>query len=161
MKNVVCAVVLLTIVGCHRVVIHVDSEDEHIRLSVPYSLVESAIHYNAEELVIDDLSGVDAQVNLRQLIQAIRDSEGAARIDITEGSQTMAVFMQGNAIRLEMDDPDSEEQVRLFLPIEVLDRIDLDSETQSASDLAKAFRKYRGPLIELDSPYERIRIELR
>ncbi|MCB1045289.1 MAG: hypothetical protein KDC35_20275 [Acidobacteria bacterium] len=149
------------VVGCHRVVIHVDSDGEHLRLSAPYALVSSAIRLNADELVIDDLGGVDATVNLRELVTSLKASDGEASIEIADGDQSIVVHAGTELLRLEITDADTRERVNLYLPMEAIERVNWDENTLSAHDLSRALKGYRGTLLEVNSPGEHVRIELR
>lgn len=159
--------VVLGTVGCQRVVLTVESPDEHIHMVLPYFLLEGALSFTDEqELCIDDLAGIDADLDLCKLAKALRESsDDQFQIEMIEGQQHLRLFRQGDWIKCEIRQHGTGsdgEIVDLFLPMALFDLIeDHAGETISQRDILEVFRDVRGTLIELHDGDEYVKIVLK
>jgi hypothetical protein len=170
------AALLLSSLACRNITIETGSGDDYYRISAPMALLRAAISFSGEEqtLVIDDLGGVDLDLDLRELAAGLRQhavssatkTKAATWIELDSGDQTM--LARGFSDRLELQisesygDEDDEQKVRLCLPWALIDAcLDQPDGKISADDVYRSLRGYRGVLLEVDDPYDPVRISIR
>jgi hypothetical protein len=163
MKKALFLIALVVLMaGCKTVSVRVKSEDENIKLVVPFFLVKTAVSFSDDQVLeIDDLGGVDQDIDLAALAMAIREDGDKVKFEINEGENTIYGRKVGRVFRVNMNSPD--EDVELNLPLALMDRI-ADAQEKNkpirTNDLVRALRKYRGVLVSVRSPDETVEIRL-
>ena len=163
MKKALLALFVIGLIGCKTVSIRVTSEDENIRLVVPFSLVKAAIRWSGEDVIeIDDLGGVDQEINLRALAQALREQGDQVKIHVREGDSVMRGEKVGDVFRITVDQPEEDTRVTINFPLSFMERIaESDQGVYRTADLFHALKSYSGVLIDVQSPDETVKIVLR
>ncbi len=163
-KTIVLLILGLTMLGCKTVSIHVSGEGEDVHFYAPFSMIKTALSFSDDEVLeLDDLAGVDQEIDLRALARALREDGDKMMIHIEEGDQVIHGEMKGDVFHIAIDDPEEESKVQLNLPMDLVARIadSRDGEALRTSDFLKSLRHYSGVLIQVDSPYEKVKIALR
>ena len=148
--------------GCKTVSVRVTSEDENIRLAVPFALVKQGLKFSDGQIELDDLGGVDQEIDLRKLAKALSEDGDRIRFEIKQDDQTIIAKKVGNVFRINIDEPESDTRVTVNLPMRLMERIAEvgDKGSLSASAMMNCLKNYSGVLLEVDSPDEQVRIAL-
>ena len=163
MKKRLLLFLVLGLIGCKTVSIRVKSEDDNIRLVVPFSLVKAAIRWSGEGVInIDDLGGVDQEIDLRALAIAMREQGDKVMIDVRDGDSVIHGQKVGDVFRITIDEPEEDTRVLVNLPFSFIEQIaESENGVYRAADLFKALKSYSGVLIDIRSPDESVKIVLR
>ena len=148
--------------ACKRVSLQIDG-DEPTRITLPLFVVFQAMRFSdGDVLEIDDLGGVDEDIPLKAIAQAIRDGGDQIKVAYRDGDTQIKGEKLGNVFHIEMDNPGDEERLRLNLPEDLMLAL-LDSQEGqiNQSRVKRALKRFSGVLLEVESPDERIRIVLR
>ena len=153
---------LVMFTGCKRVSIRVKSDDENIRMVMPFFVLKQALNFTDDAILeIDDLGGVDQDIDLRAIAKALHQDGDSVRIAINQDGARIEGRKVGNAFRISVDEDD--ERVTLNLPMKLMTRIATmqDHESMNGNDLVKALSDFSGELIHVDGPEETVSISIR
>ena len=155
------AVVSLT--GCKFLSVSVDSEDEHVRVVVPWAVAKAAFRFSEGRIELDDLGGVDRDIDLKAIARALREDGDRVKLHIRDGNAEIRGEKRGDVFQICIDDPDEETRVRINMPMDVMAMVAEagDQGHISSGRFMSGFRNYRGVLVEVESPDERVRIALK
>ncbi len=148
--------------GCKMVSIHVDDGEDRVRLAVPFWLFQKAVTLSDEgHFRIDDLGGVNQDIDLRQVAKALHEQGDLFKLEYREGDTLVRGAKHGDVFRLNIDEG-SGEKVTLNLPMGLIQTIAEDPDgVVDTRDVLRAFRRYRGSLVEIRDGSEYVRIMLR
>ena len=153
-------IVAMSLVGCKTISVRVNSADENINLRVPFAMVKSAVSFSNGSVSIEDLAGVDQEIDLRAIARALKQDGDKVRIEVTEEDTHMLGKMEGNVFSIKMQAPD--EKVTLNLPMSLVHKIaETDrGETLTGRDFMRALRKHKGVLVQVESEDETVKISI-
>lgn len=149
--------------GCKTVSVVISEEGEPTRrVVVPFSLVKRAIYFSSEDtLVLEDLGGVSSSIDLGALAKAIHEDGDRVQIELHEGGTTMIARKKGQVFEVKIEDEDEESHITLNLPLTLMTALAKnESGRASTKELLRALKRYSGILVEIDGPYENVRIKL-
>lgn len=163
-KNLILLAIasLMMFTGCKRVSVKVQSDDENIRMVMPFFVLKQALNFsNDAVLEIDDLGGVDQEIDLRAIAKALHEDGDKVRLSINQDGAQIEGRKVGNAFRISVHE--HEERVTLNLPMTLMAQIATmkDNESIDGRDLAKALANFSGELIHVDGPDEKVSISIR
>lgn len=162
MKGFVFCALPLLFTGCQTLVVNIQDGDDNLHFAIPYRLVQGALNLADDgHFVINDLSGTDAQVDLALLAKAIRDQPDQTRIEINDGNQRIVAEMASPGCRIRLNAIDgTNEFVAIHVPLAVFDLLQ-EKRSISSADIMRAYRGYRGTMVEVIDGADHIKIELR
>ncbi len=74
---------IILLPACHWVSIRIDDGQEHMRFCLPFSALKAALTLSGEgDLSIEDLGGIDAEIDLPTLAAALKENVDAIKIEI-------------------------------------------------------------------------------
>lgn len=146
--------------ACKRVQIHQMDGDDHFRMTVPMFVIFQALRYTDEDVLeIDDLGGIDEEIPLYALAEAIRDGNDKIKVEMRQGDTHVLGEKRGNVFHISMNNPDEEAKLNMNLPVSLLDALMESNEGEVDARLVKrALKRYSGVLLEVESPDEVLRI---
>lgn len=149
--------------ACKRVSLQIEG-DEPARITLPMFVIFQALRFTDEDVLeIDDLGGVDEDIPMRAIAQAIRNGGDQIKVDFRQGDTRIIGEKRGGVFHIQMDNPEEEERLRLNLPENLMLAL-LESQEEGQINqrrIKRALKRYSGVLLEAESPYERVRIVLR
>lgn len=163
-KTIILLGFCLLMVGCKTVTVHVDDGVDSFKMKVPFAMVQRAISFSDEDVLeIDDLAGVNQEIDFKALAQALRDNGDGMKVHFQDGDSVIHGEVQGQVFNLSIDNPEEEQMVRVNLPMTLISKMaDAESgDTLRSSDFLKALRNYSGVLVQVESPEENVKISLR
>ena len=148
--------------GCKRVSVQIEGDDP-LRFTVPLFVVFQALKFTDDDVLeIDDLGGVDEEIPLKAIAEAIRNGGDQMKLDYREGGSHITAEKIDHVFHIQMEDAESEERVQLRLPENLMTAIATAEDGQlNQRKIKRALKKFSGVLLEVESPHERIRIILR
>jgi len=166
-KRMVLGLVLAAMVvttGCKRLSVRVEDEDGVRVIPVPFGVLRMALRYSDEDIAFDlgELSGSETEIDLKAIAVALRDAGDRVKIDgRTEDGMTFSAAVRGKSFRVDMNNPEDEERIQMNLPLSVMTMLADTEEPIPAERFLRCFRGWRGVLVEVEGPYESIRIAVR
>jgi len=156
------AALALILTGCKWVSIHVEDGDDNIRMAVPFFLFKKAVQLSDQgHFRIDDLGGVNQDIDLRKVAKALREDGSRFKLEYREADSLVRGVKHGDVFRLTVDE-DSGEQVTVNFPMALIDILAEDEDgVITTREAMRAFRRYRGVLVEVRDGSEHVRIALR
>ena len=156
-------VLMLVTVGCSRVSVHIEDQDESRKFTVPFSLVKAAFKLSTDgDLEIDDLGGISEEIDLKTLALAFREHGEAIKIEASEGSSFYRAGMVGKSFRISLEEPEDQRKVMINLPMKVMEAIADSKDNKIDPDvLIKSLKGFKGTLIKVEEPGETIRIVMK
>ena len=143
--------------------VRVEGDDgETVKINVPLSMAQAMLsmiqtdEFHGGRIVLDhgELDGLD----LRQMLQELRDAPDAEYVTIRDGDETVRVAKQGDFLLVNVDGDD--ERVRVRIPMEVVEA--LISAGRNELDLGAALQalgKYDdGDLVTVGGDDESVRV---
>ena len=160
-----CSLALAGDAWVHVSVDSTDAEGESVRVSLPFSFIETLLPMvNVEplregRLVLDDvdLEGLD----LRALLKGIAEVDDADFIKVRDGDETVSVSKKDGFLHVDVDEAHGGERVRLRLPMSIVDALVTSDGEPNSLDLAAAMRAlsaFEGDLITVQNGRETVRI---
>lgn len=160
-----CSLALAGDAWIHVTVDSSDPDGESVRVSVPFSLVESLLPMiNVEplhegRLVIDelDLEGID----LRGILMELSEVDDADFVKVRDGSETVLVSKKGGFLHVDVDDSDGGERVRVRVPLSIVDAMFPADGDPNSLDLAagmRALSTFEGDLVSVQDGHETVRV---
>jgi len=160
-----CSLALAGDAWIHVSVDSTDADGESVRVSLPFSLVETLLPMVDVEplhegrLVLDDLDleGLDLRAVLRELAEA----DDADFVRVRDGNETVSVSKKGGFLHVDVDESGGGERVRLRMPLSIVDAMLSGDGEPNSLDLAAAMRAlstFEGDLITVQDGRETVRI---
>jgi hypothetical protein len=142
-----------------------DARGESVRVSLPFSLVETLLPMVEVEplrggrLVLDDLDleGLDLKAVLTELAKV----EDADLVQVRDGDETVSVSKRDGFLHVDVDESRGRERVRLRMPMTIVDALVASDSEPNSLDLAAAMRAlsaFEGDLISVQNGEETVRI---
>ncbi len=153
----------LLLSGCKTVSVLISEDGEPTRrVTVPFSLVKGAIYLSDEdEFVLEDLGGVNSSIDLHALAKALHEDADRVQIDLKQDGTSFSARKIGRVFQVTIDDDVEESQITLNLPLTLVSALEKnDFQKVDTRAMMRALTRYRGVLVEIDSPYEKVRIKL-
>lgn len=160
-----CSLALAGDAWIHVSVDTTDANGESVRVSLPFSLVETLLPMvNVEplqdgRLIIDDLDleGIDIRAVLTELSAA----DDANFVRVRDGDETVSVSKKDGFLHVDVDSTGGGERVRVRMPLSIVDAmLPADGEPNSL-DLAagmRALSTFQGDLVTVQDGGETVRI---
>lgn len=160
-----CSLALAGDAWIHVSVDTTDTEGESVRVSLPFSLVETLLPMididplREGRLVLDgvDLEGLD----LRAILKEIAEAEDADFVKVRDGNETVLVSKKGGFIHVDVDEAHGGERVRVRMPLSIIDAMLTEGGEPNSLDLVAAMRAlsaFEGDLITVQDGRETVRI---
>ena len=142
-----------------------DANGESVRVSLPFSLVETLLPMVDVEplqhgrLVLDDLDleGID----LRAVLTELADADDTNFVRVRDGEETVSVSKKDGFLHIDVDNTGGGERVRVRMPLSIVDAmLPADGEPNSL-DLAagmRALSTFEGDLVTVQDGSETVRI---
>jgi len=165
MRQITALLILLTCLvpqACKRVSLQIDG-DEPARITLPMFVIFQAMRFTDDDVLeIDDLGGVEEEIPMKAIAQAIRDGGDQIKVSFRQGNTRILGEKRGGVFHIEMDSPEDEERLRMNIPEDLMLAL-LESQEGHVNQrrVKRALKRYSGVLLEVESPYERVRIVLR
>ena len=172
-KSTPVIAILATILACSLAVagdawihVSVDSSDaESVRVSLPFSLVETLLPMIDVEplhegrLVLDDLDleGID----LRAVLTEFANADDADFVKVRDGDETVSVSKKGGFLHVDVDEAHGGDRVRVRVPMSIVDALITSDGEPNTLDLAAAMRvlsAFEGELVTVQGGRESVRI---
>lgn len=153
---------MMAVTGCKNVSIHVKNQDEDVHLAVPIFVLKQALKFSDDAVLeIDDLGGVDQEIDLGAIAKALRQDGQSVRFSMTRDGRTIDGRKIGNVFCVKI--VGEEEKVTLNLPMALMEKLaDLqDGEAVDSSALVASLAKFSGELMHVESPDETVSISIR
>ena len=156
----------LTIAGDAWIHVSVDSTDaESVRVSLPFSLVESLLPLvdieplHEGRLVLDDLDleGID----LRAVLTEFANAADADFVKVRDGDETVLVSKKGGFLHVDVDEAHGGDRVRVRVPMSIVDALVTSEGEPHSLDLAAALRAlstFEGDLVTVEGGRETVRV---
>lgn len=139
--------------------------DESVRVSIPFALVEAVLpmvridQLDHGMLRIDevDLRGLD----LRLVLDQLRQSGDAEFVNVRDGSETVTVSKKGDVLLVHVDDSRGGEQVRVRMPLTLVEALLGEDGDVNTLDLAAALDvldDFEGELVSVRDGDETVRV---
>jgi hypothetical protein len=139
------------------------SRGENVNVNIPLSMVEALLpmiqtdDFNGGRISFGqgDLEGID----LRAALEAIQDAPDAEFVTVKSDDETVRVAKEGNFLLVRVEDLGSREQVRVRMPLDVVDAM-LGQGGNEIDILAglRQLSKFDGDLITVDSDDTTVRV---
>jgi hypothetical protein len=163
--TLVCSLTLAGDAWVHVSVDSTDADGESVRVSLPFSLVETLLPMidvkplHEGRLVLDDLDleGFDLRAVLTELAQI----DDADFVKVRDGDETVSVSKRGDFLHVDVDQADGGERVQLRVPMSIVDAMLASEGEPNSLDLASAMRAlsaFEGDLISVQGGQETVRI---
>jgi len=160
-----CSLALAGDAWIHVTVDTSDANGESVRVSLPFSLVETLLPMvNVEplhegRLVIDDLDleGID----LRAILTELSEAEDADFVKVRDGSETVSVSKRNGFLLVDVDDSGGGERVRVRMPLSIVDAMlpaDGEANTLDLAAGMRALSTFEGDLVTVQDGGETVRI---
>jgi hypothetical protein len=172
-KSTPAIAILSTILVCSLAVagdawihVSVDSTDaESVRVSLPFSLVESLLPLVDVEplrdgrLVLDDLDleGID----LRAVLTEFANAPDADFVKVRDGDDTVSVAKKGGFLHVDVDEAHGGDRVRVRVPMSIVDALVASEGEPNTLDIAAAMRvlsAFEGDLVTVQGGRETVRV---
>lgn len=152
--------------------IHVEVDESgidqaRVKVNLPLSVVRIAMDA-APDRFIDDgrlhLGHVDRDLDIasfRKLWAALRDSGDTEFVTVEEDDETLRIRRDGDYIRIDVEErsDDSPEQVRIDIPVSVVDALfSGDGESLNIGDALSVLSSERGDVVRVDDGETKVRI---
>jgi hypothetical protein len=161
----VCAPAMAGDAWIHVSVDSAEAGGESVRVNLPFSLVESLLPMIDAEplregrLVLDelDLEGID----LRAVLREIAEVEDGDFVKVRDGDETVSVSKKSGFLHVDVNESRGREQVRLRMPMSILDAmlaVDGDSNSLDLVAALRALSTFEGDLITVQDGSETVRV---
>jgi hypothetical protein len=158
----------ITVAGESWIHVRVDSDrhgDDSVRVSLPFALVEALLpmvqidQLDHGRLKIDDLEldGLD----LREVLTELARSGDAEFVKVRDGSATVTVSKTAGLLLVNVDDSHGDPQVRVRIPLGVVEALLGDDGNVNDLDLAAALgvlHDFEGDLVTVRDGDETVRV---
>ena len=148
--------------------VHIEvSEDGQPKANVnlPLSVVQAAVELAPEQLVTEGrlkLSNSDRDISvtaLRRMWQDLRDAGDAELVTVREDDKTVSISRKGNLILILVEESETEEQVRVEVPVSVVDALlEGEGETLNVRGALEELGRQRGEMVRVQDGDNSIRI---
>jgi len=163
--TLVCSLALAGDAWIHVSVDTNDADGESVRVSLPFSLVETLLPMvNIEplrdgRLVLDDvdLEGID----LRAVLKELAEAEDTEFVKVRDGDETVSVSKKDGFLHVDVDEAHGGERVRIRMPLSIVDAMLTEGGEPNSLDLAAAMRElstFEGDLITVQDGRDTVRI---
>jgi hypothetical protein len=149
----------------HVEVIESGDEPEKVNVNVPLALAEVALEVlpkDVTEKISSKFQEKDISLaDLRKLWAELKNSGDAEFVTVESDDETVRVVREGQIIRVNVDDRggDEPEQVRVEIPIEVVDALlSGEGEELNLRAAVQQLRNRRGDLVNVDDGKSKVRV---
>lgn len=153
---------VLFLPSCKRVSLQYQGDDPY-QITVPMFAIFQAMRFTDDDVLeIEDLAGIDEEIPLKALAEAIRQGGDDIKVSFKQGDTRILGEKRGRVFHIQLDDPEEETHVMLRLPEGLLMAL-LESRDGKVDEkqVKRALKRFTGTLMEVRSPDEQLRIVFR
>lgn len=157
---------VLLLTGCKRLSIRIEDDEGARTIPVPFTLLRAALTFSGgqAELDLSDMIDTGDTIDLKMFAKALKENADKVRVEgRTPDGLSYSVRADRGTFRLLMDNPEEEQKMQVNLPMKMMDLIAEaeDGRVIEPKDIMRSFRGWRGVLVEVEDPYEKVRIAVK